>query len=125
MLLNQEGDHSHNVLMMDVEFRIDLGSSPASRGPAGDYILEIQSKRYITFSPGDSEYQTSLARARSVVVSVPADRHILGIATLRTSRKISGVYQDVLKWALTMESAAAFFTRIDNPSGGASVRPHD
>jgi hypothetical protein len=169
MLLNREGDQSHNVLMMDVEFRIDLGSSPASRGPAGAYIegelgalyllalltgnrapglpdarvvivrfqgteqgfklddliafgvgksgdsiLEIQSKRDITFSPGDSVYQDVAAQiARSLVGSVPADRHLLGIATQRTSRKISGAYQDVLKWARTMDSASAFFTRID------------
>jgi hypothetical protein len=83
-------------------------------GPAGDSILEIQSKRDITFSPGDSVYQDVASQiALSVVGSVPADRHFLGIATQRTSRKISGAYQDVLKWARTMESAAAFFTRLD------------
>lgn len=82
-------------------------------GPAGDSILEIQSKRDITFSPGDSVYKDVASQlARSVVGSVPADRHLLGIATQRTSRKISGAYQDVLKWARTMESAAAFFARI-------------
>jgi len=90
----------------------DLIASGA--GPAGDAILEIQSKRDITFSPGDSVYQDVASQiARSVVGSVPADRHLLGIATQRTSRKISGAYQDVLKWARTMESAAAFFTRLD------------
>ena len=157
--------------MMDVEFRpdMDLGSSPASRGPAGAYIegelgalyllalltgnrapgmpdarvvsvrfqgtelgfklddliafgvgpagdsiLEIQSKRNITFSPGDSVYKDVASQlAQSVADSVPAERHLLGIATQRTSRKISGAYQDVLKWARTMESAAAFFTRMD------------
>lgn len=83
-------------------------------GQAGDSILEIQSKRDITFSPGDSVYQDFASQiARSMVGSVPADRHLLGIATQRTSRKISGAYQDVLKWARTMESAAAFFTRLD------------
>lgn len=83
-------------------------------GSAGDSILEIQSKRDITFSPGDSVYQDVVYQiARSVVGSVPADRHLLGIATQRTSRRISGAYQDVLKWARTMESAAAFFTRLD------------
>lgn len=90
----------------------DLIASGA--GPAGNTILEIQSKRDITFSPGDSVYQDVASQiARSVVGSVPADRHFLGIATQRTSRKISGAYQDVLKWARTMESAAAFFTRLD------------
>lgn len=83
-------------------------------GPAGGFVLEIQSKRDITFSPQDSVYQDVASQiARSVVGSVPADRHFLGIATQRTSRKISGAYQDVLKWARTMEDAAAFFTRLD------------
>lgn len=83
-------------------------------GPAGVVILEIQSKRDITFSPGDSIYRDVASQiARSVVGSVPADRHFLGIATQRTSRKISGAYQDVLKWSRTMENAAAFFTRLD------------
>ncbi|MFF7109340.1 NACHT domain-containing protein [Pseudomonas sichuanensis] len=82
-------------------------------GPAGESILEIQSKRDITFSPGDSVYRDVASQlAQSVVGSVPAERHLLGIATQRTSRKISGAYQDVLKWARTMESAAAFFTRM-------------
>lgn len=83
-------------------------------GPAGDSILEIQSKRNITFSPGDSVYKDVASQlAQSVWGAVAAERHLLGIATQRTSRKISGAFQDVLKWARTMESAAAFFTRMD------------
>jgi len=83
------------------------------RGAAGDSVLEIQSKRDITFSPGDTVYREVASQiARSVVGSVPADRHLLGIATQRTSRKISGAYQDVLKWSRTTENAAAFFTRL-------------
>jgi len=89
-------------------------------GPSGSFILEIQSKRDITFSPQDSVYQDVASQiARSAVGSVPADRHFLGIATQRTSRQISGAYQDVLKWARTMEDAAAFFTRL-NAKGIAS-----
>jgi len=94
-------------------------------GPSGGFILEIQSKRDITFSPQDSVYQDVASQiARSVVGSVPADRHFLGIATQRTSRKISGAYQDVLKWARTMEDAAAFFTRL-NAKGIASKDMRD
>lgn len=45
-------------------------------GPSGGFILEIQSKRDITFSPQDSVYQDVASQiARSVVGSVPADRH--------------------------------------------------
>lgn len=94
-------------------------------GPSGGLILEIQSKRDITFSPRDSVYQDVASQiARSVVGSVPADRHFLGIATQRTSRKISGAYQDVLKWAQAMEDAAAFFTRL-NARGIASKDMRD
>ncbi|MER9395432.1 MULTISPECIES: hypothetical protein [unclassified Mesorhizobium] len=83
-------------------------------GWAGDFILEIQSKRDITFSPGDSVYQDVASQiARSEVGSVPEDRHLLSIATQRTSRKISGAYQDVLRWARTADSATAFFDRIE------------
>jgi hypothetical protein len=83
-------------------------------GQSGSFVLEIQSKRDITFSPQDSVYQDVASQiARSTVGSVPADRHFLGIATQRTSRKISGAYQDVLKWARTIENAAAFFARLD------------
>ncbi|MGX8014376.1 hypothetical protein ACVDG8_038205 (plasmid) [Mesorhizobium sp. ORM8.1] len=82
-------------------------------GSAGDFVLEIQSKRDITFSPHDSVYQDVASQiAGSRVGSVPEDRHLLGIATQRTSRKISGAYQDVLKWARTADSATAFFNRI-------------
>lgn len=82
-------------------------------GMAGDYTLEIQSKRDITFSPGDSVYLDVASQiAQSLLGAAPADRHHLGIATQRTSRKISGAYQDVLRWAQEADSAAAFFTRI-------------
>lgn len=82
-------------------------------GSAGDFILEIQSKRDITFSPHDSVYRDVASQiAGSLVGSVPEERHFLGIATQRTSRKISGAYQDVLKWARTADSATAFFNRI-------------
>jgi hypothetical protein len=101
----------------------DLIASGA--GPSGALVLEIQSKRDITFSPGDIVFKEVASQiARSAVGSVPAYRHLLGIATQRTSRKISGAYQDVLKWAQTMESAAAFFSRL-NAKGIASKDMRD
>lgn len=82
-------------------------------GTAGDAILEIQSKRDITFSPRDTVYKdVAFQIAGTVVGPVPEDRHLLAIATERTSRKISGAYQDVLKWARAADSAAAFFDRL-------------
>lgn len=82
-------------------------------GVAGDFILEVQSKRDISFSPSDAVYKdVALQIAANMVGNVPADRHLLGIAIQRTSRKISGAYQDVLKWARGAATAAEFFNRI-------------
>lgn len=94
-------------------------------GITGDTILEIQSKREITFSKGDAVYK-DVARqiAASTIGDVPADQHLLGIATQRTSRKISGAYQDVLKWARTAGSSAEFFGRI-GAKGVASADMRD
>lgn len=82
--------------------------------PAGDVLLEIQSKRDITFAPRDAVYR-DVARqiARSQPIAVAEDRHFLGIATQRTSRKVSGAYQDVLKWAAAAENGAQFFKRLE------------
>lgn len=83
-------------------------------GSSGDVMLEIQSKRDITFSPGDAVFKDVAAQiARSKPIGVAEDRHYLGIATQRTSRKISGAYQDVLRWAATADNAAQFFARLD------------
>jgi hypothetical protein len=81
--------------------------------PAGDAQLEIQSKRTITFSPKDETFQ-EVARqvARAASDDVAEERHILAVATQRTSRKISGPYQDVLEWARRADTAAAFFKRL-------------
>jgi hypothetical protein len=69
-------------------------------GASGDVLLEIQSKRDIQFSPKDAVYKdVALQIASSRIGDVPAERHLFGIATQRTSRKISGAYQDVLGWA--------------------------
>jgi hypothetical protein len=81
--------------------------------PAGDALLEIQSKRTIGFSPKDKTFQ-EVARqiARAASDDVAEERHLLAVATQRTSRKISGSYQDVLEWARRAETGAAFFERV-------------
>uniref|UniRef100_UPI0035113273 hypothetical protein n=1 Tax=Pararhodobacter marinus TaxID=2184063 RepID=UPI0035113273 len=82
-------------------------------GARGDALLEIQSKRDIRFSPKDAVYKdVALQIASSTIGCVPAERHMFGIATQRTSRKISGAYQDVLGWARSAATAAEFFTRL-------------
>lgn len=82
-------------------------------GVAGESSLEIQSKRDITFAPRDSVYAEVVGQiGRTTPTAVPAERHFLGIATQRTSRQISGSYQDVLKWARQADTAEAFFKRV-------------
>ncbi|MCW1920865.1 ATP-binding protein [Rhodobacter sp. KR11] len=82
-------------------------------GASGDALLEIQSKRDIQFSPKDPVYRDVAQQiARSTIGDVPAERHLFGIATQRTSRKISGAYQEVLGWARSAATADEFFTRL-------------
>ena len=82
-------------------------------GTAGVALLETQSKREITFSPKDSTFQAVAGQvARSTRDDVPEDRHQLAVATQRTSKAISGPYQDVLLWARAAASSTEFFGRI-------------
>ena len=85
--------------------------------PAGDALLEIQS---ITFAPKDPLFRDVTGQvARSKSEGVRDERHLLAVATQRTSFAISGPYQDVLLWARSADSGAAFFTRL-NSKGVAS-----
>jgi len=80
----------------------------------GTSILEIQSKRSITFSPKDPIFQSVCEQiARSNPSQKPTDRHLLAVATQRTSHAISGPYQDVLEWARKAESGIQFFARLE------------
>ncbi|MCI5041050.1 MAG: AAA family ATPase [Donghicola eburneus] len=82
----------------------------------GTSLLEIQSKRTIRFSPKDTIFQDVCGQ---IVRSNPAqkltDRHLLAVATQRTSFAISGPYQDVLEWARRAESGVQFFARLALP----------
>lgn len=81
---------------------------------AGDTLLEIQSKREITFAPKDGNFRGIAGQiARSQSTEVAEEKHLLSVATQRTSRKISGPYQDVLEWARTAKASSEFFARID------------
>lgn len=80
---------------------------------AGPCLLEIQSKREITFAPKDSVFQEVCTQiARSGEGGVPERQHLLAVATQRTSRSISGAYQDVLQWAHIADASAEFFSRL-------------
>jgi len=88
--------------------------------PSGDALLEIQSKRDITFAPKDTVYREVAEQiALSHSTEVAEERHFVGIATQRTSRNISGAYQDVLKWAAAAETCDQFYKRL-NAKGVAS-----
>lgn len=79
----------------------------------GSSLLEIQSKRTITFSPKDRIFQSVCEQiVRSAPVIKPTNRHLFAVATQRTSFAISGPYQDVLEWARTARTGAEFFERL-------------
>ena len=80
---------------------------------AGEILLEIQSKRTISFAPKDTVFEEVCRQiARNTAQDVPEDRHRLAVATQRTSRAISGPYQDVLEWARKAAAGAEFFSRL-------------
>ncbi|WP_170290395.1 ATP-binding protein, partial [Rhodovulum strictum] len=83
-------------------------------GPDGRCLLEIQSKRDVTFAPKDDTFEDV---ARQVALSrqdhILEECHHLAVASQRTSRAISGAYQDVLLWARGAENGSDFFARLD------------
>jgi len=82
----------------------------------GTALLEIQSKRTIRFSPKDPIFEGVCEQiVRSNPAQKPTDRHLLAVATQRTSYSISGPYQDVLEWAHRAESGVQFFARLALP----------
>ncbi len=79
----------------------------------GSALLEIQSKRTITFAPKDGIFQSVCNQiVKSDPTTKPIDRHLFAVATQRTSFAISGPYQDVLEWARTAETGTQFFARL-------------
>lgn len=50
--------------------------------------------------------------AKSAPADKPTDRHLLAVATQRTSFAISGPYQDVLEWARRAKTGVQFFARL-------------
>ena len=82
----------------------------------GTALLEIQSKRTIRFSTKDPIFKGVCEQiVRSNPALKPTDRHLLAVATQRTSYSISGPYQDMLEWAHRAESGVQFFARLALP----------
>ena len=97
-------------------------------------VLEVQVKRTITFAPADPVFKDvveQLAKAFTTL-DLSNQRRQFAVATERTSFKITGPYQDVLRWAREVGSASVFFARINRKNVGnadmrtfvATVRTH-
>lgn len=83
-------------------------------------VLEVQVKRTITFSPSDMVFKSvveQLAKAFQTL-DLTHQRRQFAVATERTSFKITGPYQDVLRWAREVGTALVFFGRINRKNVG-------
>src|SRR5262249_10113914 len=82
--------------------------------------LQIQVKRRIAFSSGEVVFK-KVVRQIAKAIKEPdfwIGRNELAIAIARTSRKIDGAYQDVLKWARQLGAAQIFFDRLNRSGTG-------
>lgn len=97
-------------------------------------VLEVQVKRTITFAPADPVFKDVVRQLAQAFekLDLSHERHQFAVATARTSFKITGPYQDVLRWAREMGSASTFNERIRRENVGnadmrafvATVRSH-
>lgn len=96
-------------------------AEPAHDSAGTPATIEIQVKRSIRFTAGDEVFAAVMVQAVEATKKPGFwdARHELAVAAARTSRKADGPYQDVLKWARELESAAAFFGRL-NTKGAAN-----
>ncbi|TZG33447.1 hypothetical protein [Agrobacterium sp. B1(2019)] len=94
--------------------------------PNGPLVLEIQSKRTITFASKDAVFLAVCQQIAETADNpeIADDRHLLAVATQRTSAKISGPYQDVLEWSRAVVTSANFFARL-SATGIASPAMRD
>jgi hypothetical protein len=77
-------------------------------------VLEIQVKRTIKFAPSDAVFRDVVGQLAAAFPSLDLshDRHQFAVATERNSFKITGPYQDVLRWAREIGSASTFIDRL-------------
>jgi hypothetical protein len=82
--------------------------------------LQIQVKRTLAFSRGNAVFQKVVGQIAKAIKEPDfwTGRNELAIATARTSRKIDGAYQDVLKWARQLGGVQIFFDRLNRSGTG-------
>ena len=88
--------------------------------------LEVQAKRTIAFTAGDSVFGDVVALTCQAA-SAPdfyRGRHELAVAVARSSTKIEQHIQVVLRWAREYQSSATFFARL-NQAGAAHQAMRD
>lgn len=78
-------------------------------------VLEVQVKRSITFAPSDGVYRDVVQQLAAALSSLDLtnEHRQFAVATDRMSSKISGPYQDVLRWARELGTATLFFDRVN------------
>jgi hypothetical protein len=83
-------------------------------------VLEVQVKRTTTFAPSDMVFKGVVAQLAQAYqkLDISHQRHQFAVATARTSSKITGPYQDVLRWAREVSSVEVFFGRINGKKIG-------
>lgn len=83
-------------------------------------VLEVQAKRTVTFAPADTVFKDVVRQLAQAFqnLDVSNERHQFAVATERTSFKITGPYQDVLRWAREVGSASTFIERINRKNVG-------
>ena len=84
--------------------------------------LQIQVKRSVSFAPTDAVFKKVVGQIAAAIGKPEfwSGRHELAIATAAISRKISGPYQDVLRWARQLGTAALFFERLGRSRTGSN-----
>ncbi|MCU0732428.1 MAG: hypothetical protein MUE84_12695, partial [Hyphomonas sp.] len=83
-------------------------------------MIEIQVKRTITFSPADTIFKDVVKQLAQAFqnLDLSHERHQFAVATEKISSKISGPYQDVLRWAREIGSASTFVERLNRKNVG-------
>ena len=89
----------------------------ACHGNGSPAVLEIQVKRSATFAPSDAVFRAVVAQIAKASAGPDfwTTRHELAVAVDRTSGKVAGSYQEVLRWARQIGSAETFVDRINRP----------